>query len=487
MAAFAAVDLGASSGRVMLGRVAEGRVTLEEIARFSNTPVRLAGSLHWSLPALYQGVLNGLRDLITHLADRGEVLTSIGIDTWAVDYGLVAADGSLVGLPYHYRDQRTSGVADRAADVIGDGELFVRNGIARLPFNTVYQLLAERDGGSGRLAIASEMLMIPDLLTYWLTGVRGGEVTNASTTGLLDPRTRDWDRELVSSLGLDAAVLPRLNEAGTAVGPLRADVAEQLGVSADPPPVVAVGTHDTASAVVAVPAACGRFAYIASGTWSLVGVELDQPALGDKVREWGFTNEAGIDGTVRMLRNVMGLWLVQESLRQWQSDGVGTSLTELLEEAAGLQDLGAVVDPDLPVFLPPGDMPARIAAECARTGQYVPRSPAEILRCILDSLALAYHRSVLAASEIAGYEIEVIHIVGGGSQNELLCQLTADATGLPVVAGPVEGSALGNVLVQARTAGVVDGGLAELRSVVAASFVLRRYEPTSSGVDSGRT
>ncbi|WAM18174.1 rhamnulokinase [Rhodococcus sp. JS3073] len=482
MDAFAAIDLGASSGRVMLGRVADGVITLDEVARFPNRPVRLGGSLHWDLAGLYRGVLDGLRAAATEAEARGDVLVSIGIDTWAVDYGLLGGDGSLLGMPYHYRDQRTWGVAADVRSSIPDRELFERNGIAQLPFNTVYQLLAERESGAQRLDVAEQMLMIPDLLAYWLSGVRVGEVTNASTTGLLDPVSRDWDRALVTRLGLDDRVLPPLADPGAAIGPVRPDVAEEIGAKDRPPTVVAVGSHDTASAVVAVPAASTRFAYIASGTWSLVGTELPGPVRTEDVQAAGFTNEAGVDGTTRLLRNVMGMWLVQESMRQWQADGLEVSLPDLLEDAEALTDLGSVVDPDLPVFLPPGDMPARIAAECARTGQRVPDGPAEVIRCVMDSLADAYRRSVQSLVELTGTPIDVVHVVGGGSQNALLCQLTADATGLPVVAGPVEGSALGNVLVQARAAGVLSGGLAELRAVVSNSFTLREFAPSAASL-----
>lgn len=460
MDAFAAVDLGASSGRVMLGRVEDGTVRLDEIARFENRPVRLNGSLHWNILDLYQGVLDGMRALVRQL--DGEKLTSIGIDTWAVDYALLGADGAIVGIPFHYRDSRTDG--DHA-------DLFSVNGIAQLPFNTVYQLLAET---ADRLGGAERMLMIPDLLAYWLTGVAVGEVTNASTTGLLDPRTREWDRASAGRLGLKADLLPTLVSPGEPIGALTAEVADTVGTETT---VVAVGTHDTASAIVAVPAESSNFAYIVSGTWSLVGVETTDPVLSDAARDGGFTNEAGVDGTVRLLRNVMGMWLVQESLRQWERDGTPQSLTDLLAEAASLAGLGAVVDPDLPVFLPPGDMPSRIAEECATAGVTVPSTPAETIRCIMDSLAAAYARSVDVAGRLAGIDVETVHIVGGGSQNELLCQLTADATGLPVVAGPIEGSALGNVLVQARAAGAITGGLKEMRAVVRASFPLKLYSP----------
>ncbi|GGF99199.1 carbohydrate kinase [Rhodococcoides trifolii] len=452
----------------MLGRIVDGRITLTEMARFPNRPVQLGGSLHWNILDLYQGVLDGLRTLVDSL-DVG--LTSIGIDTWAVDYALLDADGRMLGVPFHYRDTRTDGDHE---------DLFLRNGIAALPFNTVFQLQTERPEV---LALSARLLMIPDLLAYWLTGVQVGEVTNASTTGLLDPFSRTWDRDSIASLGLPFNVLPSLLSPGEVIGSLTSDVSALVG---SPSSVVAVGTHDTASAIVAVPASTPSFAYIASGTWSLVGVETTEPVVTEEARVGGFTNEAGVDGTVRLLRNVMGMWLVQESLRQWERDGLTVSLTELLDEAVGLPG-SSVIDPDLPVFLPPGDMPARIAAECSAAGVPEPSNPAETIRCIMDSLAAAYARSVRTAGELAGIDVEVVHIVGGGSQNTLLCQLTADATGLPVVAGPVEGSALGNVLVQARAAGEIEGGLAELRAVVRESFELMEYVPSSPGSDSGRS
>lgn len=448
----------------MLGRIDGGRIHLDEVARFENRPLRLGGSLHWNILALYQGVLDGLRTLVSQL--DGEELTSIGIDTWAVDFALIDADGQMIGVPFHYRDSRTDGEHE---------DLFLRNGIAALPFNTVFQLQAE---STERLDVASSVLMIPDLLSYWLTGVRAGEVTNASTTGLLDPHTRQWDVESIARRGLLPALFPELLTPGSEVGALTADVATQIGSSST---VVAVGTHDTASAIVAVPASTPNFAYIASGTWSLVGVETSEPVVTTAARDSGFTNEAGVDGTVRLLRNVIGMWLVQESLRQWERDGQSLSLADVLREAAELPSV-SVIDPDLSVFLPPGDMPSRIAAECASAGVPVPSSPGEVIRCIMDSLAAAYARSVSTAAELAGIDVEVVHIVGGGSQNELLCQLTADATGVPVVAGPVEGSALGNILVQARAAGQLTGGLAELRAVVRESFELVEYAPRVADV-----
>ncbi|MBO2457231.1 rhamnulokinase [Actinomadura violacea] len=456
---FAAVDLGASSGRVMAGRVGPGTLELQEVRRFPNRPVRVNGTLHWDVLGLYGNVLDGLR-----AAPAG--LASVGIDSWAVDYGLLDADGKLIGNPVHYRDARTDGVMERIRAEVGDDLLYQTSGLQFLPFNTLYQLAADD------LARARTMLMVPDLLAHWLTGAVGAERTNASTTGLLDVRDGAWSRDLVARLGLPAGILPPIREPGEVLGTLRPDVAEETGHPATLP-VVAVGSHDTASAVAAVPTTTDRFAYISCGTWSLVGVELREPVLTEASRKANFTNEGGVDGTVRYLRNVMGLWLLQESMRAWGNP----DLPSLLAEAAGVPGLRSIVDPDDPEFLPPGDMPARIAAHCRRRGFPEPATRAETVRCIMDSLALAHRATLRQASRLSGQEIDVVHLVGGGSRNELLCRLTADASGLPVVAGPVEATALGNVLTQARAHGLA-GTLAESRALVAATQPLRRYEPS---------
>ncbi|SMC92435.1 rhamnulokinase [Lentzea albidocapillata] len=430
MTAVAAVDLGASSGRVVRGVVTDGRVHIEEVHRFANGPVHRRGSLHWDLPGLYREVLAGLR-----LA--GEV-DSIGIDSWAVDYGLLDARGELLGDPVCYRDSRTDGIKPP------DG-LYEINGLQFQPFNTMFQLMAEP-----LLPQTSQLLLIPDLISYWLTGDRGAEYTNATTTGLIDVRTGQWSPELTRVL---PGLLPALRRPGDPAGTYN-------GV-----PVIAVGSHDTASAVVAVPAETDRFAYISCGTWSLVGVELSEPVLTAESRAANFTNEGGVDGTIRYLRNVMGLWLLQECLRTWNAE-----LAPLLREAA--HSTGSVFDPNDPVFLPPGDMPARIERWCGKS-----MTRAEIVRSILDSLALAHRDAIVDAQRLSGKEVDVVHIVGGGSHNELLCQLTADACGLPVVAGPAEATALGNVLVQARAVGAAHGTLMDLRMLVQRSQALHRYLP----------
>ncbi|MCY1137610.1 rhamnulokinase [Actinoplanes sp. Pm04-4] len=442
MTSFAAVDLGASSGRVMVGRFSDGTIELTETYRFANEPVRIGGTLHWDILALYRGVLEGLR--------KAGPVESIGIDSWAVDYGLLDASGALLGNPVHYRDGRTDGVR---LD-IGDEQLYEITGLQKLPFNTIYQLAAAQ--GTPQFEVAQQMLLVPDLLAYWLTGEMGAEYTNASTTGLLDVRTREWSSPLIAKLGLRPSLLPPIRRPGDVIG-------EYDGTK-----VVAVGSHDTASAVVGVPAAGENFAYISCGTWSLVGLELPAPVLSAESRAANFTNEGGVDGTIRYLRNVMGLWPLQECMREWGSPDIG----ELLRAAS--REKPVVIDLDDPGFIPPGAMAQRVAKAA---GLPADASPAQLTRCIVDSLAVAHRKAVEQAQQLSGRHVDAVHIVGGGARNELLCQLTADACGLPVLAGPVEATALGNLLIQARAAGVVEGDLTALRSVLRDTQQVVRYEP----------
>jgi len=458
---YAAVDLGASSGRVMVGRVGPDSLELTEAHRFPNRPLRVPEGLRWDVLGLYGGVLDGMRA-------AGQV-DSLGIDSWAVDHGLLDAGGALLGNPVHYRDSRTEGVAEKVWATVPAPELYAATGLQYAPFNTLYQLVAARS--ADQLAHAKRLLLIPDLLTYWLTGEQGTELTNASTTQLIDPRTRRWSYDIASRLGIDLGLFAPLRQPGDPAGVLRPEVLEEVGLSG-PVPVTAVGSHDTASAVAAVPADGERFAYICTGTWSLAGLELAAPVLTEESRLANFTNELGLDGTVRYLRNIMGLWLLQECVRAWGE----THLGALLLDAAKVPALRSVVDAGDAAFLAPGRMPERIAEACRASGQPVPESPAEITRCILDSLALAHRRAVEDAQRLAGRPVDVVHIVGGGTRNALLCQLTADACGLPVVAGPTEAAALGNVLVQARAHGLV-GDLAGMRELLVRTQPLTRYQP----------
>ena len=469
----AAVDLGASSGRVMIGRVAPDELELTEVHRFSNDPVRLPDGLHWDILRLYREVLAGLREA-TRAADG---LVSIGVDSWGCDHALLDEAGSLIGDPWHYRDDRTQAAMAAVHEVIPQAALYARTGIQELPFNTIYQLAASRAAPS--FSVARRMLLIPDLLGYWLSGVQVAEVTNASTTALLDVHRRTWDQELIASLKLPPTLFASLGAPGDVVGPLRDGVRQETGAAGETL-LTLVGSHDTASAVVGVPADATPFAYIACGTWSLVGVELDHAVVSEASQRANFTNEGGVDDRIRFLRNVMGLWLLQESLRTWELEGSTETLPALLIAAGELPVGGPTIDPDDPSFLPPGDMPARIADACVRLGQQPPVSHPALVRCILDSLAAAYGRTVREASELSGQAVDVVHLVGGGARNSLLCQLTADACEVPVLAGPVEATALGNVLVQARARGLLAGDLETLRGLVRATQDIRRFEPRTT-------
>ncbi len=480
MATMAAVDLGASSGRVIVGKLISGRLHLVESSRFPNGPVAVptaAGQrLYWDVLRQWESITTSL-----HRASREiGALESVGIDTWAVDYGLLDARAELIGNPSSYRCERTKGAADTFFEYMPHDEMYERVGLQVQPFNTVFQLLVE---SGDRLAMADQLLLMPDLFGYWLTGRSVAETTNASTTGLVEPVARRWEPTVVKALssGVSRDVGPLLGdllEPGRLVGPIETPALDLSDSSGSPTPLVAVGSHDTASAVVAVPAVGVDFAYISCGTWSLVGLELDEPILTEDARMANLTNELGVDGTVRFIKNVMGLWVFNEAVRTWRSHQLDIDVPALVREAARCESMRTVIDIDAPDFFPPGDMPARIVEAARRSDQPEPMGREQMVRCILDSLALAYRRAIRQVARIADRDVGVVHMVGGGVQNELLCQLTADATGLRVVAGPVEGTALGNLVVQARAIGAISGGLQELRQVVRDSSELFTYEPT---------
>ncbi|RCS58772.1 rhamnulokinase [Microbacterium sp. JB110] len=464
----AAVDLGATSGRVIVGSFDRGALRMDTVGRFANDPITTPSGMQWDLFALYRGAMAGLREAFAAAPD----VASIGVDSWAVDYALLRGN-RMLSTPMHYRDERTARGVDAVHAAVPFDELYRRNGLQFLPFNTLYQLACERQ--DGMLDAADGMLLMPDLFGWLLTGERVAESTNASTTGLLDVTTKQWDTELSARIGVPERVLPRLVAPGERVGSFLPHVAKELGGSAS---VVAVGSHDTASAVVAVPMKADRAAYISCGTWGLVGVETEHPVLSDAAREANFTNEGGVDGRTRFLHNVMGLWLLSETIRTWERDGgERIDLPALLAEAAEVDGRVGIFDANDPVFMPAGDMPERIAAWLAEHGRPVPRTKPEFARSIIESLAEAFAGAVRTASELSGVPVETIHIVGGGSLNELLCQLTADRAGVPVEAGPVEATAVGNLLIQARAAGIVDGDLDGLRAVVARTFDVSRYLP----------
>jgi rhamnulokinase len=476
----AAVDLGASSGRVIVGRVAPRELELTELHRFPNEPVRAAGTLHWDILRLLFEVRVGLR-AAARAADSSGGLVSVAVDSWGVDHALLDERGALLGNPVHYRDERTAAVLPAVHALVPPAELYARTGIQHLPFNTIYQLVAERT--TPVFAAAGRMLLIPDLFAFWLAGVAVTELTNASTTALLDVHRRTWDDELIARLELPRSLFAPLAPPGEVLGPLLPSVRSELDATSDPL-VTVVGSHDTASAVVGVPAGDRPFAFIACGTWGLVGVELDRAIVSEDSRVANFTNEGGVDDRIRFLRNIMGLWLLQESLRTWEAAGTPESLPALLIAAAELPAGGPRIDPDDPIFLAPGDMPARILEASVRAGQAPPASRPALVRCILDSLAEAFARAVRDAARLSGSAVEVVHLVGGGAQNALLCQLVADACELPLVAGPVEATALGNVLVQARAHGLLAGDLETLRGLVRSTQDIRRYEPRTAAARS---
>ncbi|QDZ16902.1 rhamnulokinase [Humibacter ginsenosidimutans] len=488
----------------MLGRAYSGDdsgenppvLELDEIARFANEPVRRADGLHWNVAALREAVLDGLADAAASAARRGERIASIGIDAWAVDYGLLR-HGELVAGPRHYRDARHEAGVDAVHRLVPFPELYARNGLQFLPFNTLYQFAAdpdlreyaasgiEHDGddldahrsdvSDGDHRGGDGIVLVPDLFAYWLTGVRVAEETNASTTGLVpagEPEPR-WDAELAERVGVPAGILPPIVRPGSLIGTLTPEIATRLDLP-ESTPVVAVGSHDTASAVVATPFAVPGSAFVSCGTWGLVGVESPRPVLTAEARDAGFTNERGVDGTTRLLHNVMGLWVLNECVRAW---GEVTDLPTLLTAAARVDTRFTVFDIDDPRLMPQGDMPARVAQLCAEAGGAVPATHTEFVRSIVESLAEAFARAAARASTLTGVPLGTINLVGGGARNALLCQATADRAGVPVVAGPVEATALGNVLVQARTAGAIGGILGDLRRLVIATQPTTRYEP----------
>ncbi|KRA24614.1 carbohydrate kinase [Microbacterium sp. Root61] len=464
----AAIDLGATSGRVILGRVGPDALETRQIARFANSPVQTLDGLHWDLLGMYGAATAGLR-----AAFREEPgIASIGVDAWAVDYGLLR-DGRLLGAPFHYRDERTARGVESVHERMPHADLFARNGLQFLPFNTVYQFAAEP---TDQLAFADTALLIPDLVAYWLTGIARAERTNASTTGLLHVTESEWDAELVAALGFPRGILPPLISAGERLGLLDPTVAASIGATTTTS-VTAVGSHDTASAVVAVPMEADAAVYISCGTWGLVGVEVETPVLTAEAVAANYTNEGGVDGRVRLLHNVMGLWVLSETLRGWEREGHPADLTTLLDAAAEVERDVPVFDINDPRFLPPGDMPARIDAWCTEHGLAAPRTRTEYVRSIIESLAQAFAEASARAAALGGVDARTIHIVGGGALNALLCQRTADRAGMPVMAGPVEATALGNVLVQARALGFIDGSLEALRDLVARTHAPLRYAP----------
>ena len=468
---FLTIDLGAESGRAVLGNIANDRLQLHDLHRFANEPQWILGNFHWDTVRLFADIKIGIR-LACH---ENSALDGIGIDTWGVDFALLNARDECLGLPYHYRDHRTDGVMEKTFDIVPRSEIYNATGIQFMQLNSIFQLMAMRLENSGQLDQARSLLFTPDLLHFWLTGEKANEFTIATTSQCFDPVKNSWAIPVLEKLGIPTSIFGNIIQPGTVLGPLHSSVRNDTG--AGPIPVIVPATHDTGSAVAGVPAKQkSGWAYISCGTWSLVGIETPAPIITELTFEYNFTNEGGVDGTYRLLRNVMGLWLLQQCRRSWERAGNCFDYSELAALTAKSEKFVAFVDPDSDAFFNPLDMPAAIADFCWRTGQTVPVGPAAISRCIIESLALKFCWVIAKLEEITGNSIDTIHIIGGGCRNRELCQATADATSRRVVAGPVEATAAGNIMVQAIAAGKI-GDIAEGRAMIARSFEMEEYLP----------
>lgn len=463
---YLAFDLGAESGRAVLGRLHSGILTVEEIHRFRNGPVEQEGSLHWDVQRLWADIKKAFENLeVTKLA-------GIGVDAWGVDYALLGEDGKLLENPYHYRDRRTEGVMEEVFRKVPREEIYRTTGIQFMPINTLYQLYSEQRDTPSVMKCAKQMLTIPDLFNYWLTGNAVCEFTSATTTQMVDPVRRVWARDLIQNVGLRSDIPSPIVEPGTMIGSLVRNVAPNSFLGT---PVIAPACHDTGSAVAAITARDGT-AFLSSGTWSLIGTELDAPVLTPEALTLNFTNEGGVNGTTRLLKNVMGLWILQGCRNCWSTQGLNGDYARLVELAAHEPSFAHLIDPDDETFLHPSDMLAAIDQFCARTHQPAPSSPGAYVRCVLESLALKYRLTLRNLESLCGRRIEQIRVVGGGSKNRLLNQFTSDATGLKVLAGPAEATALGNIAIQVLATGEASS-LAEVRGMVDRSFPTEVFEP----------
>ncbi len=468
---FLAVDLGAESGRVILGKLDSGHLQLEEVHRFANGPVRTPDGLHWDVLRLWSEIKTGI-GMAVH--KYGTQIAGIGLDTWGVDFGLLDHNGALLGNPYHYRDSRNDGMLEEAFMRLPRDLIFEQTGIQFMQINTLYQLLSMVKSQAAALSAAETLLMMPDLFNYWLTGVKTSEFSIASTSQCYDPRQGGWSLPVLKAMGIPTHIFAPIVQPGTVLGPLLSEVAEETG--AQNIQVIAPATHDTGSAAVAVPATEKDYAWISSGTWSLMGLDSTIPVITPESLAFNLTNEGGVYGSIRLLKNITGLWLVQECRRTWAARGQELSYGEMTRLAADTAPLKSLVDPDAPDFSRPGDMPERIREFCRRTGQPVPESKGEIIRCALESLALKYRSVLIMLESVTGRQMEALHIVGGGTRNRLLNQFAANATGLKTITGPVEATAIGNILMQAVALGKI-GSLSEGREVVRQSFEVETYQP----------
>ena len=463
---YLAIDLGAESGRTIVGALDGNHLSLTETHRFPNGPVRLNDGLHWDMLRLWSDIKNGIR--------KSKPFDSIGLDTWAVDFALLDKNGSLLGNPFHYRDARTDGMLDEAFKVMPRAEIFANSGIQFMQLNTLYQLIAAVRSNSSVFDVAKTFVTIPDLFNFWLTGELTNEFTNATTTQCFDPRTRTWSTKILDAFGIPSHLFKPTTDSGTQIGTLLPNLAEET--DAGTVPVILPACHDTGSAVVAVPATNEDFVWLSSGTWSIMGAEVHEPCLAEKALEYNFTNEGGVNGTWRLSKNIMGLWLVQECRREWSRQGEEISFDALTQLAAESEAFLSVIDPDDGLFLAPGDMPSRIQKYCVDTNQRVPQTKGQIIRVVLESIALKYRLVLERLEELSGKHLEPLHIIGGGTRNKLLNQFTADSTGRTVITGPVEATAIGNILMQAIGMKHISS-LAEAREVVRISFEPEIFEP----------
>jgi sugar (pentulose or hexulose) kinase len=473
---YIAVDLGAESGRVMIGTVTDDKLVLEEIHRFGNGPIEENGSLKWDFNKLISEIKTGIGKAVK---TAGSDIAGIGVDSWGVDFGLLDDTGRLIENPYHYRDSRTNGMMDKAFELLSKREIYENTGLQFMQLNSVYQLLAMRLANSPALAKAENLVFMADLVSYYLCGEIFAEYSLASTSQFMDMKTGRWSKEVLDRLSLPVDILPKVVKPGTIAGRLTEEVQKELGCG--PIPVIAIGSHDTASAVAGVPAGQGDWAYLSSGTWSLMGVEIPKAIVNDKTFEYEFTNEGGIEDTIRLLKNIMGLWLIQECRRQWQKEGTELSYDELTAMAEKAEPFAGFLNVDEGVFLAPGDMPKRINEYLAQTGQKTTQDKGQMNRIILESLAVKYRHVMEAIEDVTGNKIETLHIVGGGIKNGLLCQFAANATGKKVVTGPIEATASGNILVQAMATGQIET-LDQAREIVRNSFDLKEYQPQNESL-----
>ena len=469
-----AFDLGAGSGRGMIGHFNGRRLEMEECHRFSNDPVELTGHTYWDILRLYREICQGLLKFSNQEEDG---IASVGIDTWGVDFGLLDRSGQLMGNPYHYRDVRTDGIPEKAFQKVSKEEIYQRTGIAFQPFNTLYQLLSVRLSNPDLLEKASAMLFIPDLLSYFLTGEKKTEFTEATTSQLLAADSGYWDRQLLKKLDIPDHYLTDLDVPGTKRGKVKKEIASQLGIGEVP--LIAVATHDTGSAVAAVPASEGSYAFLSSGTWSLMGVETGRPIINENTLKWNYTNEGCVGGKYRLLKNIMGLWIIQECKREWDRNGEHYSFDDMVRMAESGAPFQSVIDPDAGLFYYAGDMPEKVQRYCRRTEQHVPQDKGEIIRCVYESLALKYRWSFERLQAILGKSLDALHIVGGGTRNRMLNQFTANALNKPVLCGPTEATAIGNLMVQAMALGEVRNQN-EIRQVVKKSFPTENYLPEAT-------